>query len=286
MADTKITALTSIGASTDPAVDVFPLVDISDTTMAATGTTKKVTTNQILGAGGTASFGTLAVSGASTFTGAASIQGLTVGKGNGAIFSNTAFGETVLNAAIAPSTENVGVGWHALKLLTTGQYSTAIGARALESNTSGIANTALGYTALTSNLVGTSNTSVGSDALSVATGSQNTALGAFTGQFATSGDNNGFFGYNALGSTTTISNEYTYGNSAVQTHRFVNGNLKVQNGNVMIGVTTAGASAALTLQVANGTAPSGNIAGGQLYVEAGALKYRGSGGTITLLAGA
>ena len=68
MADTKITALTSISTSTDPANDVFPIVDISDTTMAATGTTKKVTTNQLLGAGGTASFATLAVSGLSTLS--------------------------------------------------------------------------------------------------------------------------------------------------------------------------------------------------------------------------
>jgi len=68
MADTKITALTSISTSTDPANDVFPIVDISDTSMAATGTTKKVTTNQLLGAGGTASFGTLAVSGLTTLS--------------------------------------------------------------------------------------------------------------------------------------------------------------------------------------------------------------------------
>ena len=68
MADTKITALTSISTSTNPATDVFPIVDISDTTMAATGTTKKVTTNQLLGAGGTASFATLAVSGLSTLS--------------------------------------------------------------------------------------------------------------------------------------------------------------------------------------------------------------------------
>ena len=54
----------------------------------------------------------------------------------------------------------------------------------------------------------------------------------------------------------------------------------------MIGVATAGASAALTLQIANGTVPTGNIAGGQLYVEAGALKYRGSSGTITTLGAA
>ena len=68
MADTKITALTSISTSTDPANDVLPIVDISDTIMAVTGTTKKVTLNQLLAAGGTASFATLAVSGLSTLS--------------------------------------------------------------------------------------------------------------------------------------------------------------------------------------------------------------------------
>ena len=68
MADTKITALTSISTSTNPVTDVFPIVDTDDFTMSGTGTTKKVTTNQLLGAGGTASFATLAVSGLSTLS--------------------------------------------------------------------------------------------------------------------------------------------------------------------------------------------------------------------------
>ena len=55
MADSKITALTSIGTSTDPAVDPLVLVDVSDTSMAATGTTKKVTLNNLLSSSPTAS---------------------------------------------------------------------------------------------------------------------------------------------------------------------------------------------------------------------------------------
>ena len=68
MADTKITALAAI-TTVDPAADVLPIVDISDTSMAASGTTKKITSNQILGAGGTA---TLA---SATITGALTVQG-------------------------------------------------------------------------------------------------------------------------------------------------------------------------------------------------------------------
>lgn len=62
MADTKITALTAI-TTVDPAVDVLPIVDVSDTSMAASGTTKKITSNQILGAGGTATLASATITG-------------------------------------------------------------------------------------------------------------------------------------------------------------------------------------------------------------------------------
>ena len=57
-------------------------------------------------------------------------------------------------------------------------------------------------------------------------------------------------------------------------------------GNLLVGLNTAGTTAAKTIQIANGTAPTANVAGGQLYVEAGALKYRGSAGTVTTIANA
>ena len=62
MADTKITALTAI-TTVDPAADVLPIVDVSDTSMAASGTTKKITSNQILGAGGTATLASATITG-------------------------------------------------------------------------------------------------------------------------------------------------------------------------------------------------------------------------------
>ena len=59
------------------------------------------------------------------------------------------------------------------------------------------------------------------------------------------------------------------------------------SGNVGVGVSTFGTSAAKVLGLANATAPSTSPAGmGQLYVESGALKYRGSSGTVTTLANA
>jgi hypothetical protein len=62
MADTKITALAAI-ATVDPAADVLPIVDISDTSMAASGTTKKVTSNQILQSGGVANLASATITG-------------------------------------------------------------------------------------------------------------------------------------------------------------------------------------------------------------------------------
>jgi hypothetical protein len=56
-------------------------------------------------------------------------------------------------------------------------------------------------------------------------------------------------------------------------------------GNLGIGATEFGASAAKVLAIGNGTAPSSSPTGvGQLYVESGALKYRGAGGTVTTIA--
>jgi hypothetical protein len=66
MPDSKITALASIGTGTDPANDPLVIVDVSDPTMAGSGTTKKVTLNQLLGAGGAASFSSLTKPSAAT----------------------------------------------------------------------------------------------------------------------------------------------------------------------------------------------------------------------------
>jgi len=79
MADTKITALAAI-TTVDPAADVLPIVDISDTSMAASGTTKKITSNQILGSGGTATLASATITGAATVGTTLGVTGnLTVG---------------------------------------------------------------------------------------------------------------------------------------------------------------------------------------------------------------
>ena len=82
MADSKITALASISTSTDPAVDPLVIVDVSDTSMAASGTSKKVTLNNLLSSSPTAtgafSVTGLVTAGSATITGAATV-GTTLG---------------------------------------------------------------------------------------------------------------------------------------------------------------------------------------------------------------
>ena len=93
MADSKITALASISTSTDPAVDPLVIVDVSDTSMAATGTTKKVTLNNLLSSSPTAT-GAFTVTGLVT-AGSASITGVsTFAAGTALLPALTTTGDT------------------------------------------------------------------------------------------------------------------------------------------------------------------------------------------------
>lgn len=59
------------------------------------------------------------------------------------------------------------------------------------------------------------------------------------------------------------------------------------NGNIGFNTTSFGTSSVKVIAIGNATAPSSNpVAGGVLYVESGALKYRGSSGTVTTIAAA
>ena len=83
--------------------------------------------------------------------------------------------------------------------------------------------------------------------------------------------------------TTALQGSYYLYDATASSYRFVIN----YAGNVGIGVTSFGTSAATVIGIANGTAPSTSPAGmGQLYVESGALKYRGSSGTVTTLGAA
>jgi len=100
MADTKITALTALTAA-DPANDVIPIVDVSDTSMAASGTTKKISVNNILGASGTATLASATVTGAATVGTTLGVTGVTTVSGaHGGGYSLT-LANTTSNATAA-----------------------------------------------------------------------------------------------------------------------------------------------------------------------------------------
>jgi hypothetical protein len=133
--------------------------------------------------------------------------------------------------------------------------------------------------------------------------SGNTAIGASSALSARlrvageirldAGSGNKAFGFAADGAQFYIS-EYTQGTSTP-----ISTPLKIIGGasgnsiyiglsnNIGFGVTSFGTSAAKVIGIANGTAPTTSPANmGQLYVENGALKYRGSSGTVTTIANA
>ena len=177
---------------------------------------------------------TLNVTGVSTLTAGAVVQGLTIGEGGGVTTSNTALGVSALTSN-TNSGANTAVGFEALKLNLTGDSNTAVGHQALESNlassntavgassltlnTTGASNTACGGGTLSANLIGSSNAALGANALLVSTSDGNTAVGATALSTLTTGSNNTGVGFNAQPSTATVSNTITLGNSSIATLR-------------------------------------------------------------------
>jgi hypothetical protein len=113
-----------------------------------------------------------------TFVNDATISGLTVGKGGGAVSTNTAIGVNALTA-------NNGSGYS----------NTATGMYALVLNTSGYVNTAFGYNSLPV----------------MTTGAGNTAIGESAGKVAATGNNSTFVGQNGSASGSGNSHEIVIG---------------------------------------------------------------------------
>ena len=150
------------------------------------------------------------------------VYGVTVGRGNGAVSSNTAVGASAL-AANTTGADNTALGLNALASNNSGINNTASGRFALTSNTIGVGNTASGYSSLATNIsgsyntasgglslysnTGSYNTAVGYDALNNNTASNNTAVGYQAGYTNTTNGANSFFGglsgYNSTGVTNT-----------------------------------------------------------------------------------
>jgi len=270
MADSKITALASISTSTDPAVDPLVIVDVSDTSMAASGTTKKVTVNQILGSGGTATLASATITGDLTAArlivtgGTIPTNGLWLATTNTLEFAANSLAQYRI-APLGVFSWFDGAGGTRMTLDSTGLgIGVASPSFKLDVQGAGIrlnSGSATGYTIL--RLGG-----IASDSF-----------------FGFAGNANDIVTGSSAGDTVIGSNK------AGANLRFISGNGVLNatldaSGNLLVGLATAGTTAAKTIQIANGTAPTANVTGGQLYVESGALKFRGSSGTITTIAAA
>jgi len=113
-----------------------------------------------------------------TISGDASISGLTVGKGGGAVSTNTAVGASAL-AANTTGNSSVAVGYQALNANTTSSNNTAVGYQAGYAKTTGGSNTFLGFTAGSGITTGNNNLCVGQSAGGVlTTGASNIYIGS------------------------------------------------------------------------------------------------------------
>jgi len=187
------------------------------------------------------------IAGSTDFT----FNGLTVGKGGGAVATNTAVGASALNANTtganntalgyqAGITNTTGgfitaVGSGALQSNTTVSYNTAVGHRASFSNTTGGGNLALGAFALTGNTTGEGNTAVGnwfggvleSALYANTTGNNNVAVGVGSLKSNTTAANNTGVGYASLSGNTTGASNTAIGNSALQANTTASNNTAV-----------------------------------------------------------
>ena len=171
------------------------------------------------------------------------VYGLTVGRGAGAVSTNTAVGASALAAnttgqfntvfgnstgnAITTSQQNSFFGYQA-GFKTTGGDNTGIGSVALYNNTSGGQNTAVGRDALLNTTTASFNTAVGYQAgLSNTTGQPNNAFGAQALYTNTTGVQNAAFGTSTLYANTTGANNTAVGNGALQSNTTASNNTAV-----------------------------------------------------------
>jgi hypothetical protein len=152
------------------------------------------------------------------------IQGVTVGRGAGAVASNTAVGASALAAntsgngsvsvgtnALAAQTSaagNTGVGYYAGQSITTGGSNSFFGYLSGFNTSTGTSNVGLGVSALQSNTTASNNTAVGYQALYTnATGTQVAAFGYQAGYLST-GNYGAYLGNQAGYSTTGAANTF------------------------------------------------------------------------------
>ena len=117
-----------------------------------------------------------------------------VGRGNGAVSSNTGVGTRVLNSA-SSAAFNTGFGFETLFTANSGSRNTAVGYYALRSTGTGDDNVAVGSNAMLGNLGGEKNTAIGCQSFASANaGVGNLAIGHYAGYGQIAGTGNVIIG--------------------------------------------------------------------------------------------
>ena len=174
----------------------------------------------------------LKISGTSKFlvkkTGEATVSGIDIGHGGGALSTNLVYGTGNMLVA-ATGINNTALGNSVLAALTSGVTNTGTGSSSLAATTTGSSNSGYGANALLTNTTGFQNTAVGKDSMKLNTsGFQNTAFGNSALLNNTVGNFNAAFGFGSLTSNTTGLNNLGFGSSSL-------GNVTTGSNNVALG---------------------------------------------------
>lgn len=171
-----------------------------------------------------------------TFSGTQlSVNGITVGRGGGAVATNTAVGASAL-AVNSTGSNNTGYGSNALAAMQTGSNNVAVGSGALASavavssavaiglnalnlHNSGAGVVAIGLNSQALNAASSTNVSVGSSTLAVATsGTGQTAIGNAALASSVTGSGNTALGRNSLNLNTSGSSNVSLGRDNLNTN--------------------------------------------------------------------
>jgi hypothetical protein len=227
--------------------------------------------------GGVITTGIQTIAGTKTFNEDLTVNGITIGRGNGNQEYNNAVGIGVLEANTTGQW-NVGLGYWALKSNTIGGSNNAIGLRALTANTTGNENNAIGDSALYKNTIGSQNIANGTVALGAnTTGSHNVAIGYASLFENTTGNNN-----TAIGESALNGNILGNGNTAVGYAASTVGDLT----NATAIGNTARAASSNTVQLGNTAVTSVNTSGnytGKAFIKTGgtASQYLMADGSVS-----
>jgi hypothetical protein len=212
--------------------------------------------------------------GVQTFSSDMVVNSVNIGRGKGAVATNTAVGKDAISAT-ATGTDNTALGYNTLKAITSGSGNTTVGSQAALAMTTGTNNTVFGNSALSTVTSSQSNTAIGNDALKLlgdSTNDRNTAVG--TGSFAnlTTGQYNVGLGMGSLLNAGSGSNNVAVGKYAGFRDTNNNG-VSSSNQSVFIGAETKPLNATSTNEIvigydARGLGNNSTVLGNSLITQA------------------